>query len=71
VINEGCLSFFGMAIDQQPFPSNVLDLQGKKVLIRQEATNPLTKITLLLVNPGTTRGEGQVLGKLDRAKSKT
>src|SRR5664279_1827836 len=36
-LNDGRLSFAGMAINQQPFPMNALDLEGKKVLIQPEA----------------------------------
>src|SRR5664279_3718051 len=46
-LNDGRLSFAGMAIDQQPFPMNALDLDGKKVTIsRQPGGQEVIKITI-------------------------
>ena len=42
-LNDGRLSFAGMAIDTQPFPMNVLDLEGKKILLRPETAEGANK----------------------------
>ena len=50
-LNDGRLSFAGMAIDTQPFPMNVLDLEGKKVLLRPEAAEGANKSNVVIGEP--------------------
>jgi hypothetical protein len=38
-INEGRLKFQEMQVDTEPFPMNVIDFEGKKVLIRPSTTD--------------------------------
>ena len=40
-----------MAIDTQPFPMNVLDLEGKKVLLRPEAAEGANKSNMIIGKP--------------------
>ena len=40
-----------MAIDTQPFPMNVLDLEGKKVLLRPEAAEAANKSNVVIGEP--------------------
>ena len=50
-LNDGRLSFAGMAIDTQPFPMNVLDLEGKKLLLRPEAAEGANKANVVVGEP--------------------
>ena len=40
-----------MAIDTQPFPMNVLDLEGKKLLLRPEAAEGANKANVVVGEP--------------------
>ena len=62
-INEGRLSFVNMAIDQQPFPMNALDLQGKKVLIRLEAAKSANKDNVVIGEPRDSKEKDRVLAR--------
>src|SRR5664279_550428 len=50
-LNDGRLNFAAMAIDQQPFPMNALDLEGKKVLIRPEVAERANKASIVVGEP--------------------
>ena len=45
-----------MAIDTQPFPMNVLDLEGKKVLLRPEAAEAANKSNVVIGEPRKVAG---------------
>jgi hypothetical protein len=62
-INEGRLSFVGMAIDQQLFPMNALDLQGKKVLIRPEAAESANKDNVVIGEPMNSKEKDMTLAR--------
>jgi hypothetical protein len=47
-----------MAIDQQLFPMNALDLQGKKVLIRPEAAESANKDNVVVGKLGNNKEKG-------------
>ena len=49
-IDQGHLAFKSMQIDQQPFPMNVIDLQGAKVLVRPHQAE-------------STKGKNVIIGK--------
>jgi hypothetical protein len=38
-INKGQLKFWEMQVDTEPFPVNVIDFEGKRVLIRSDMAN--------------------------------
>ena len=50
-LNDGRLSFAGIAINIQPFPMNMLDLEGKKVLLRSEAAEGTNKSNVVIGEP--------------------
>jgi hypothetical protein len=52
-----------MAIDQQPFPMNALDLQGKKVLIQPEAAGSANKHNVVVGEPRTSKEKDKVLAR--------
>ena len=62
-ISEGRLSFANMAIDQQPFPMNALDLKGKKVLIRPEAAESANKDNVVIGEPRDNKQKDKVLAR--------
>ena len=62
-LNDGRLSFAGMAIDQQPFPMNALDLEGKKVLIRPEAAGSANKANVVVGEPRNNKAGNKVTGR--------
>ena len=52
-----------MAIDQQPFPMNALDLQGKKVLIWPEAAESANKDNVVIGEPRDNKQKDKVLAR--------
>ena len=52
-----------MAIDQQPFPMNALDLQGKNVLIRPEVAESANKDNVVVGEPRDNKEKDKVLAR--------
>ena len=52
-----------MAIDQQPFPMNALDLQGKKVLIRPKVAESANKDNVIVGEPRDNKEKDKVLAR--------
>ena len=52
-----------MAIDQQPFPMNALDLEGKKILIRPERAGSANKANVVVGEPRNTQAGNMVTGR--------
>ena len=53
-----------MAIDQKPFPMNVLQMEGKKVLLRPEAAEGANKSNVVIGEPRKEAGSKEVRRKV-------
>jgi hypothetical protein len=52
-VNEGRLSFQKMQVDMQPFSMNIIDLSGKKVLVRPEVADQGKGKNIVIDDPRT------------------